>query len=103
MDKICRCCRGQPKKVLERRKCPRCAKTDKDYVGFEREIDYFNFLRETWEKCRKFYQISTGYKKMDYVLTLLFGRPHDRDWMNYAKATKPINHDAAVVLRLVTV
>jgi hypothetical protein len=100
MDEICRVCCGKP--VTYR--CALCRKTRKDYKEADllREVEEFEYLKETWNKCRIFKQLSTGIKRLDLVITHLFGAPHNCNWRNYDMA-KNVNMDDFVVLRIARV
>jgi len=67
-----------------------------------REIVEMQYLRETWEKCRIFKQLSTGIKRLDAIITILFGNPHNSGWRDYSKAVG-VNMDDFIVLRLARV
>ncbi len=86
ITKICRVCRGNATKTLGKGKCGVCKKKFLDYVaeGLRPEVEQLEYLRLTWQKCRTFRQVSTGYKKLDVFINLLFGQPHTNgEWMNY--------------------
>lgn len=104
MSQICKSCRGSSEATLGRFRCPLCKKNRSDYkkAGLEREVIEFAYLHTTWLKLRKFQQPTTGIKKLDSLLELLFGKPHDRYWRDYAKY--PVR-DASpfVILRTLTV
>lgn len=104
MSEVCKTCRGSSEATLFRYRCPLCKKNRADYykAGLEREVAEFRYLHDTWLKVKKFSQPTTGIKKLDSLIELLFGKPHDRYWRDYAKY--PVR-DASpyVVLRTVTV
>ena len=109
--KMCRCCRGNAYKTLGMYRCKVCKMSLQDYEkqGHRLEVDELDYLHTTWQKCAKFKQISTGFKKMDQLLTQLFGVPHtDRNatgqltWRNYDLLPPgKVVMDDCVVLRTV--
>jgi hypothetical protein len=78
MDMVCRACRGTPKKFMNKPTCILCKSSHADWVrdGFEDECNEFIYLRETWEKVKRFKQDSTGIHGLDGCLVFLFGMPH---------------------------
>ncbi len=105
MHQICKLCRGDAARVLDKQRCGLCRKTHKDYkdANLEREIEEFKFLRETWLRCKKFTQNTTGTSKLDLVIHLLFGKPHDGIWRDYTLDPKAGSYgiDSGVVIRSV--
>lgn len=87
MDEVCRHCRGNAKKNLQVLRCGVCKMTHQDYKdrNLEAEIEEWNYLHQTWLKCRLYKTVTTGVSTLDNVLERLFGKPHDRDWRNYEK------------------
>lgn len=100
MNLVCKLCRGTTST-----KCPACRMARREYIkmGMEAELSEMEYLRDTWEKCRKYKQVSTGIKKLDLVLTLLWGNPHNDNWRVYSKAKFTVNMENFIVLRLVRV
>lgn len=102
---ICKLCRGDANRVLGKNKCGLCRKTKKDYcdANLEREVTEMAFLRDTWLKARQFLQNTTGTSKLDLVITLLFGAPHNGRWRDYSTAPDAARFNLAsgVVVRSV--
>lgn len=105
MDAVCRHCCGNSDRWLQKYRCPLCKKTKQDYkdANLEGEVNEMTFLRETWLKCRQYVQVTTGIKRLDCVLTILWGKPHDRNWRDYSKTNRKVVMDDFIVLRLVRV
>ena len=105
LNEMCRLCIGNSRRWLDKHRCPLCRKTHQDYkdANLEREIEEMTFLRQTWIKCREFVQVTTGVKRLDLVITVLWGPPHNRNWRDYSKAHKPVVMDDHIILRLVRV
>lgn len=102
MHLICKACRGNSEYYLDRYRCPLCKKNLLDYkkAGLEAEAVEMRYLYTTWLKVKGFNQPTTGIKKLDALLEGLFGKPHNRDWRNYAKF--PVRESSPhVVLRTV--
>lgn len=102
MGEVCRLCRGNAYVVIGRYRCQLCKKSNDDYkaADLEREVTEFKWLHDTWLTVKKYNQITTGIKKLDNVLELLFGKPHDRYWRDYKR--QPVKNDSPfVVLRTV--
>ena len=102
MHLICKACRGNSEYFLDRFRCPLCKKNLSDYkkAGLQTEAEEMRYLYQTWQKVKHYKQVTTGIKKLDALLELLFGKPHDRDWRNYAK--KPVRETSPyVILRTV--
>lgn len=92
--------------MLDRHRCGACKQTDAYYTKeLPREVEEFEWLRISWLKVKKFAQISTGIKKLDFVLTMTFGIPHTKGWRDYSKLTPgqkaAFCDDMNIVLRLV--
>ncbi len=93
---VCRSCCGNSTE-----KCTVCKKSKAQYLklGLDREIEEMIYLKATWTKAKIYKQISTGIKKLDFLITYLFGNPHDRYWRDYAKAAN-VNESNFIVLRI---
>ena len=87
MDEVCRHCRGNPKRSIDKYRCGVCGKTHQDYkdANLEHEVEEWNYLHQTWLKVKRFRQMTTGIASLDNVLERIFGKPHDGDWRNYKK------------------
>ena len=105
MDAVCRHCCGNPDRWLQKFRCPLCKKSKQDYkdANLEAEVNEMTFLRETWLKCKTYVQVTTGIKRLDCILTILWGKPHDRHWRDYSKTNRKVVMDDFIVLRLVRV
>ncbi len=104
MHEICRLCRGNADKTLGYFRCKACKQSKKDYEtkGLQYEREEFEYLHLTWLKCKGYKQITTGIAKLDFLLEMLFGKPHDRDWRNYSKTKVRVEMSKFVILRTVT-
>lgn len=102
MDEVCRCCRGNAHVVLNKFRCSLCKKSHKDYVdaGLEAEVEEFKYLHLTWIKCKAYKQVTTGIKKLDLVLVLVFGQPNP-DFRQYHKTKQKIHDSPYIILRTV--
>ena len=80
LDVICKVCLGKPNPY-----CKVCRRNRKFYEQYSAEVDEMNYLYTTWQKCKIFKQVTTGVRKLDASITLLFGKPHNVDWRNYSK------------------
>lgn len=69
-------------------------------AGLEPEVKEYKYLHTTWLKCRGFKMVTTGVRKLDSIIELLFGKPHNENWRNYAKV--PVREPSPyVILRTV--
>jgi len=103
MNLMCRVCRGNADATFQKFRCPMCKLSKKDYEqrGLEAERTEMEYLYRTWAKCKSYSMISTGIKKLDFILTLLFGVPHTKGWRDYKKFKGKLTEDNGVVLRTV--
>lgn len=106
MYRMCRICRGRPSQVLDKYRCGACKQTSAFYTKeLPNEVEEYDWLYSTWLKIKKYSQISTGIKKLDFVLTVIFGVPHQKGWRDYSKLTPKqkacFYEDMNIVLRLV--
>jgi transposase-like protein len=87
MHLMCKACKGNSERFLDKFRCPLCKKNRLDYkkAGLEYESDEMGYLYTTWLKVRGFNMATTGIKKLDALLEGLWGKPHTNDWRNYAK------------------
>lgn len=101
LAEICRLCRGNPTKVCDRYRCVLCKRTSKEYkeAGLEREVEEFNYLKQTWLKVKMYKQITTGIRKLDLAIQLLFGIPHTDGWRDYKRVKA--KEDKFICLRMV--
>jgi hypothetical protein len=85
---ICKLCRGDSARVLDRHRCGLCKKRKQDYcdANLEREVAEMSFLRDVWIKARDYHQNTTGTSKLDLVITMLWGPPHSGRWRDYSTA-----------------
>lgn len=89
MDIICKVCLGKPNPY-----CKVCRRNRKFYQDYAVEVQEMNYLYTTWCKCKLFKQVTTGIRKLDALITLLFGKPHDENWRDYSKVQPRINTTA---------
>lgn len=99
MHLVCKTCKGSSGETMGRFRCPLCKKNFADYkkAGLEYEAREMLYLWATYEKVKRFNQATTGIKKLDCVLELLFGHPRTKDWRK-----RPVKHDSPyIILRTV--
>lgn len=102
MHLICKTCKGSSGQTMERFRCPLCKKNFADYkkAGLEHEAREMLYLWATYCKIKAYNQATTGIKKLDCLLELLFGHPKTTNWRDYKK--RPIKETSPyVVLRTV--
>lgn len=86
MGLMCKACRGKPTQVLGKYRCTLCKQTSAYYnKELSREVAEFDWLYSIWLNLKKYSMISTGIKKLDFVIHFTFGPPHNRDWRDYSK------------------
>lgn len=105
MGEICRLCRGNADKALGKFRCGACKQSKKDYEtrGLQAEREEFEYLYATWLKVKGYKQITTGIAKLDFLLEMLFGKPHTSDWRSYAKTKVKVEMSKFVILRTVNI
>lgn len=93
MESICRSCRGNPAVTRGQPRCGICRKSAADYkkAGLENEVKEWHYLRVLWRKCQINNQVTTGIKRIDYLITVLFGPPHANGWRDYSKTQTVID------------
>lgn len=101
MDRVCKICRGNCERTMDRFRCPLCKMRGQDYkdAGLSDEVDLFRDLFLLWLEVKRRNKPTTGYKKLDNLLEVVFGKPHNNEWRNYARF--PTNESPYVVLRTV--
>lgn len=102
MGEICRLCRGNADKALGKYRCGACKQSKKDYEnrGLVIEREEYEYLHATWLKVRAYKQITTGIAKLDFLIEMLFGKPHNENWRNYAKTSVKVEMSKFVILRV---
>lgn len=97
LDQVCRVCRGNSVVTMDKTRCGICKKNLTHYKkqGLETEVKEMKFLHDTWMKCKAYKQKTTNVGKLDLVITILFGKPHDSGWRSVEPTTK------SVVLRMI--
>lgn len=101
MSEMCKHCLGNPTKFCGKYRCPLCKRCNKDFQELQHEANEIQYLRETWEKCKRFNQKTTGIARLDLVITILWGNPHNNGWRDYSG--KNVVMDPFIVLRLMRV
>lgn len=84
LNSICLVCYGTPQTHLGKGYCRLCGKTKSQYLkdGLHREVGQFEYLHNLWLKCKRFKQRTCGVHRLDTIIVMLWGRPHDQGWQD---------------------